>query len=410
MVLVTVIIGILSAITQYLKYKSTPVGYSLRKLAAPTLIAALITGLLAVFYPITYYKGGAGFLGAIYFGLFATIYAVVANAMYIFTGLNGKLKSAGGSIAHLGFGLMIAGMLISEGNKKVISQDRFKDFIIPMGIDPRTKLQDDPVENINLIRQVPTRMGPYDVTYISDSTGNETGRRFYHLLFERKDSATKMINETFVLNPDVYLMKNNNMSSNPDTKNYLTHDVFTYISYVLNPETNKDTAHFKISEVAEGDTIFYSKGFMVLNKVIKNPAENKFGLVPQGPAVIADFIITGIDGVKYKADPMIIIDSFGINQVDDTIYAQNLFVKFAGVSVDQKKLRIGVKESDKVIDFVTLKAYIFPYINLVWIGLILMASGIVISLINKTRVSKSTALVILILVTSGLFYMFLLAH
>ena len=36
-------------------------------------------------------------------------------------------------------------------------------------------------------------------------------------------------------------MKNNNMSSNPDTKNYLSHDVFTYISYALNPENKTDT-------------------------------------------------------------------------------------------------------------------------------------------------------------------------
>jgi cytochrome c-type biogenesis protein CcmF len=410
MVLVAVIIGLLSAITQYLKYKNTPISTTIKKLVVPTLIAAVITALLAVFYPITYYKQGPGFLGALYFALFAAIYAVVSNAWYIYSGLNGKLKSAGGSVAHLGFTLMIAGMLISAGNKEVISTDKFKDFEIPMGIDPLTKQQDNPAENINLIRQVPKKMGPYDVTYLYDSAGHETGKRFYHLLFQRKDAGTNKVSESFVLNPDVYLMKNNNMSSNPDTKNYLTHDVFTYISYALSPDRDKDTSQFKISEVAEGDTIFYSKGFMVLNSVIKNPPANKFNITASGPSVVAHLTITGKDSMQYKASPMIMIDSFGINQVDDTVYAQNLFVKFAGVSTDQKKLRIGVKESDKMIDFVTLKAYIFPYINLVWIGLVVMAIGLIMSVIRRANISSTTGAIALVLVAAGLFYMFLLAN
>ena len=410
MVMVAVIIGILSAITQYLKYKSTPANYILKKIAVPTLIASVITALLAIFYPITYTKEGAGFQIAIYFAFFATIYAVVANAMYIWTGLNGKLKAAGASVAHLGFALMIAGMLISAGNKKIISEEKFKTIMLPTGIDPLTKQQDNAAENINLIRQVPTRMDAYEVTYMNDSVGKETGRRFYHLLFQRKNAASKEVSETFSLSPDVYIMKNNNMSSNPDTKNYLTHDVFTYVSYVLNPENKADTGSFKIYEVAEGDTIFYSKGYMVYNKAIKNPETNKFNIKAAGPSVIADLTITAKDSTQYRATPMILVDSLGINQYDDTIYAQNLFVKFAGVNPELNKIKIGVKESESMIDFVTIKAYIFPYINLVWIGLIVMAIGLIMSMVKRAGFSRVPAAVILITISVALFYMFLLAN
>ena len=250
----------------------------------------------------------------------------------------------------------------------------------------------------------------YNVTYLNDSTGTETGRRFYHLAFERKDEDTKEVKESFTLSPDVYLMKDNNMSSNPDTRSYLTHDVFTYISYALNPEANKDTASFKITEVAEGDTIFYSKGFMVLDRVVKNPPANKFKIAVNSPAVLAEITVTAKDSSRYNATPMIVVDSFGITQVDDTVYAQNLFVKFAGITADQTKLKIGVKESDKMIDFVTLKAYIFPYINLVWIGLIVMAAGLVMSMVRRLGVSKTTGAAMLIFAAVALFYMFLLAN
>ncbi len=409
MVLVAIIIGVLTAITQYLKYKSTTGTFVLKKIAVPTFIAAIITILLAIFYPLTYYKQGPGFLGALYAALFATLYAVVANAGYIWSGLNGKIRSAGASVAHLGFGLMIAGMLISAGNKKVISEEKFKKFSIPMGVDPQTKQQDNESENINLVRQLPARMDEYEVTYLNDSVGHETGRRFYQLLFERKNAGSKKVTESFVLSPDVYLMKNNNMSSNPDTKNYLTHDVFTYISYALNPEKNVDTASFKIHEVAEGDTIFYSKGYMVFNKAIKNPPTNKFRIQPAGPSVTADITVTASDSTKYAATPMILVDSLGINQVDDTVYAQNLFIKFAGVNTEQNKIKIGIKESDKMIDFVTLKAYIFPYINLVWLGLVLMAMGFTLSFINRAKISSMAGLIVLIAITAALFYMFFLA-
>ncbi|MES2893819.1 MAG: cytochrome c biogenesis protein CcsA [Bacteroidota bacterium] len=410
MVLIGIIIGILTAITQYFKYKSTPAGQTIKKLAIPTVIAAGITTLLVVFYPITYYKGGQAFLIAIYLALFACIYAIAGNAHYIWKGLNGKFKAAGGSVAHMGFALMIAGMLISSGNKKVISEERFKDFVIEMGVDPLTKKQDNPAENINLVRHVPKKMGAYDVTYLNDSTGTESGRRFYHLAFERKEEGTGKVKEAFTLSPDVYLMKDNNMSSNPDTKNYLTHDVFTYISYALNPDANKDTAQFKISEVAEGDTIYYSKGIIVLNSVEKNPASNKFKINPSGPAVLANLTVTAKDSSRYNASPMIIVDSLGINQVDDTVYAQNLYVKFAGVSSDQTKLKIGIKESDTMIDFVTLKAYIFPYINLVWIGLIVMAVGLVMSMIRRLNLSTPAGILVMVLTAVSMFYMFLLAN
>ena len=408
-ILVAIIIGLLSAVTQYFKYKKTVPGYILKKIAVPTIIAAAITALLAVFYPLTYYKGGSGFLGAAYVALFAAIYSVIANAMYIWTGLNGKLKAAGGSIAHIGFAIMLAGILISSSNKEVISNSSANGINLQIsGKDPMTKDADNPQENLTLIRQVPATMGPYEVTYLKDSFGNEKGRRFYELLFQRKDAVTKKVTEEFTLRPDVYIMKDNNMSSNPDTKAYLNKDVFTYISYAVNNK-QEDTAQFKITEMAEGDTAYYSNGIIILNRVEKNPDNGKYHFKPTDAALMADISFISKDSLHYKASPLIQIDEFGVNQVDDTLYAQNLYVKFAGVT-DGHKIKIGIKESDKLIEYITLKAYVFPYINLVWLGLIIMALGIIMSAIKRAKLSIFYAALALIFAGVGLFYMFLLAN
>ncbi|MFZ1305027.1 MAG: cytochrome c biogenesis protein CcsA [Ferruginibacter sp.] len=409
-VLVSIIIGLLSAVTQYFKYKKTEPGSILKKLAVPTVIAAIITVLLAVFYPLTYYKMGAGFLGAVYVALFATIFAVIANGMYIWTGLNGKLKAAGGSVAHLGFALMIAGILISSSNKNIISSSSANGINLQIsGKDPLTKQTDNPLENLTLIRDVPATMGPYEVTYLRDSFGNEKGRRFYELLFQRKEAGTKKVLEQFTLWPDVYIMKDNNMSSNPDTKTYLTKDVFTFISYAINNDVPEDTTQFSIKEMAEGDTAFYSNGIIILNSVVKNPVNEKYNFKPTDAALMADLTLISKDSLHYKAMPLIQVDGMGVNQVDDTVYAQNMYVKFAGVT-DGRKVKIGIKESDKLIQYVTLKAYVFPYINLVWLGLIIMALGLIMSAVKRAKLSTFYAALALLLGAAGLFYMFLFAN
>ncbi len=410
-VMVAIIVGLLSAITQYFKYKKTDRGYLLKKIAVPTFISAVVTTLLAIFYPLTYYKGGAAFLGAVYIAFFASIYAVIANAAYIWKGLKGKLSAAGGSIAHLGFALMIVGILVSSSNKQIISSSSANGINLQIsGKDPMTKQTDNPLDNLTLIRQVPAKMGPYDVTYQGDSLGHEKGRRFYQLLFQRKDAESKKVSESFMLLPDVYIMKDNNMSSNPDTKSYLTKDVFTFISYAINNENKEpDTARFTITEMAEGDTAFYSNGIFILNRVVRNPDNEKYHFKPSDTALMADITFIGKDSMHYRASPLIQADRFGVNQVDDTVYAQNLYVKFAGVA-DKQKVKIGIKESDKLIEYVTLKAYVFPYIILVWLGLIIMALGIIMSALKRAKISALSAALALTVVAAALFYMFLLAN
>ena len=73
---------------------------------------------------------------AIYLALFASIFSVFANAFYLKSVLKGNLKAGGAAIAHLGFALMIGGMLIASGNRKVISDNSKTGLFIPFDKDP----------------------------------------------------------------------------------------------------------------------------------------------------------------------------------------------------------------------------------------------------------------------------------
>ncbi len=410
LVLVAVIVGLLTAVSQFLKYRQTGKKYVINKLAFPMGISILISVLLAIFYPIEYSKKGPGFLVAIYLALFACIFSVVANAAYLKTVLKGNLKAGGAAIAHLGFALMIAGMLISSGNKQVISDNRKTGLFIPFEKDPTGRSTENPLENLTLLKGVPTQMGKYTVTYVDDSASRqEKTRTFYNLHFEKKDSVTGKVLENFVLSPDSYRMKDNNLSSNPGTKHYLSHDVFTYVSTISVRNEEKDTSSFKMHEMAIGDSVFYSKGYFVLNDILKNPNNERFHFSPTDTALVADITVYGQDSTRHKAYPALTIHNQEINFIDDTVITQNIYLNISGIGKD-KKFKIGLKQTDKLTDFITLKAYVFPYINLVWAGLIIMACGFVVSMVRRAKAANYLAAISVVLVLIGLFYMFLLAN
>jgi cytochrome c-type biogenesis protein CcmF len=401
-------LGLLTAITQYLKFKDTEFKYLVSKIGIPTIIAAVLMAILVFIFPLTYYKSGYGYLAAIYVATFTTLYAVVANAMYIWSVQKGKLLKAGSPIAHAGFMLMIFGMLLSSANKKIISSSSTNGITLPTsGKDPMTKQEDDPRENLTLLRKVPTTLGDYSVTFLNDSLGTEKGRTFYSLAFEN----TKKPTEKFGLQPNVYLMKGNSMTSNPDTKSFLLKDVFTYVSYAVNKNAvdNTDTAQFRLETKKIGDTIYYSNGFIILENVGKNTDATKLADgTTQNFKIIADLKVTSKTNMHYTASPSIVMIDSTIAKVDDTLYAQNMFVRFAGIA-DKDKFIIGIKESDRLIESVTIKAYVFPMINLVWLGLVIMAMGITISMLHRGNFTPLQTKLILLGVTAFVFYMFLIA-
>jgi len=406
-ILVAFLIGLLTAISQYLKYRETKSSYILKKIGIPTAIAAVVCVLLAIFYPLHFHKHGIGFLIALYAALYVSIYSVIANAAYIWVGLKGSWKFAGGPIAHAGFALMLVGIVISSGNKQVISDSRVNGINMPVSESPSGKLMDDPQENLTLLRDVPTTLGHYWVTYTGKENTKEKGKKIYNLNFQPKDSSA--IRENFSLNPDVYVMKDNSMSSNPDTRRNITKDIFLYISFAMNEESNKDTSSFHIMELEPGDTAFYDHGYVILDSVVRNPNNEKYHFHHDDVAMMANIRIADLNGKTVKAEPAIQVDNYGINHLDDTLYAQNMYARFAGVSADGK-VKIGVKNSKGVIDFVTIKAYVFPWVNLVWLGLVIMALGIILTLLQKINASMVSRAIVLSATGLVIFYLFLLAN
>ena len=369
-VFVAIVLGVLTAATQYLKYRNTSKSYFGRKILVPTLIALVISVCISLFGNIHYDQYGIGFLAAIHLAIFAGVYTVVANAGYIRAGLNGKLKAAGGSVAHVGFGMMLVGILISSAKKEVLSINK----VNPLNFGSESK--EKGFENLTLFQGIRTDMGKYWATYEKDTSHDNGKKMFFHINMESKDGK-----EQFVLKPD--LIRNTKgqqgFSNNPDSKHYWNRDVFSYISYADKMQEGEDTARFKSTAVKTGDTIYYSSGYMVLEQVSLNPNDDRYHFKPTDTALMAHLQIRSVDGTKYVAKPVYYVENNQSKYILDTVFSQGLAVGLSKV-VDAQHVEISVKESSRLAPFVALKVLQFPFINLLWIGTILMVLGFAMSM------------------------------
>jgi len=379
MVLVAVIIGVLTAFAQYLKYKQTESKYYWSKMRVPLVVSILAFVIIAYFGEIRYDKYGLGFLVAIHLALMMSVYAVIANAFYLGTVLKWKMKAAGSSIAHFGFGMMIVGILISSANKELISENRTG--IAVKGLKDAKGREEDPLENITLIHNIPTPMGKYTVTYLGDSIEEKNNKVYFKINFIKTDTSDNHVTEQFNVTPNAFLMKSDEgtqLSSNPGARHYLTNDVFVYITSWLNPDNITDTASFRYTKIKSGDTVYYSNGFVIVDRLVSANKNDNKDLPLVDSAWISELTVFSKEGRRSDATPAYFIKEDMPSIKTDTIMDQGLVLSL------QKRasgaVELGIKESDAAMRYITMKAYRFPWINLLWLGTIIMFAGFMISM------------------------------
>ena len=385
-IFVAIVLGLLTAGTQFLKYKYTDTKKLVKNIVWPVLAAALISLLIAIFGDVNYTKKGPVFLFAIHLAIFTAVYAVTGNLSYIWLVLKGKLKAAGASVAHVGFGMILVGILISSAKKTVLSWNTTGISPLAQAAPGEKNPAGNPAENLTLFKGVETDMGKFMVNYKRDTLNEADRKKYYEISFTAKDGS-----ESFNLYPDV--IKNNKgmegFAANPASKHYWYKDIFVYITSFQQNDAS-DTTRFVDKDIKVGDTIYYSNGLMVLKSVSVNPASKKEILLPGETALFLNVDVTARDGRKYSAMPGIAIDNSNIRQISDTVVAQSLVLQFNKV-LDQDKgiLQIGVKESGSITDLITLKVYEFPMINILWLGVIVMVVGFVMSIIQRYKALKN---------------------
>ena len=390
-----VVVMLLTAFTQFLKYKRT----DSKKFWASTiasLIFSLVLAALVVYFTKTYNN-------VLYILLTLTcIFCLLANMRVLGDALKGKWRLAGSAVAHIGFALLLLGALIAAATNEVVSVNE-SGYIQVQNFGKAGDKFSDPGENLFLTEGEPQQMGEYQVTYIGDSVA--APNVYYKIKYERLDDETGKVKESFILRP--FAQNNPDMGGligTPATQHYLTHDIYTLITAAASesqaaannvPEEEKtgyeDYEEPATYQVSLGDTLRYRNGYYVIESINKDAVLKD---IPKG----ADDVIVGlkikvvaVDGKDYEVEPIFLIkdgQSFDFNK---DVEEQGLRFRFTNILPKNDKLEIMLYQKPlPEKKWIVFKAIKFPYINFFWAGTIIMTIGFLMSIYRRLKDAKIT--------------------
>jgi len=304
---IAVFIGLLSGIAQFLRYNERNWSSHAKKFGLHMGIAVVGAGILTVL--------NAAWIDMrawqLYVMLFAAMFTFTANLDYIVSVIKGNVKLASSAVSHLGFAILALGILSTGLGKEWISSNSFAmdGLIEGMGAQEEQK-------NILLLKDAPMPIkAGYEATYERDTVERQT--RTFTVRFKRRDSSGNYTGEEFVLHPNVMYDRQFSkiVASNPSTKHYWDHDIFTHVSSLpkaeLDPEFAKqqeDSLKFVPYEAMVGDTIFTKKHYLVVEGLTKAPKHHDYQAQNGDLAFGLNLSVHALDDPKaYTVEPMLYV-------------------------------------------------------------------------------------------------------
>lgn len=383
------IILLIMAFTQFLRYRDSPKSHWVKPVSIGIIISTILTFVFAYFWHIN---------NPLYFAfLFSCIYAAIANIQFLWVGLKGKLKLAGGSIAHAGFGVMLLGVLVSSVNQHVISYNntggQYLDANEKEGTE-REKAVAFNQENILLQKNTPVMLGDYRATYFGDTFISPN--KYFQVRYEKLDRLNNKVTEDFILAP--YAQYNDKMGglvSSPSTKHYISKDIFTHVNHESSLDKEQPWSNKRVYTIKLGDTIYSVDAVhkLVLKEVVKESSADGSNV-----AIRPQFVLQSIEGEEIVS-PSLILDMKMIaerGKIEEYTVREPIERSDLGIKIELSRILLAKDQEDAkyVIttyqrqprkDYIILKAVVFPWINLVWAGTLIMILGFFISIFRRVK-------------------------
>lgn len=304
------------------------------------------------------------------FFLFTINLALTSSTDYL---LRNKINqyNLSNSLSHLGFGIFMMGVLVAFSTSEVITSNKSR---YDLGDQVANK------ENQILMRDEAKQLGEYLVKY--RSFRQEGNHLFYGLDFYKSDAEGKVTKDFFV-EPSINVNRRMGNVYDPDTYHSFKKDVFTYITYAdINADISNDRFKELLKkEIAVGDTVITGEIPVVLEDVrVENPSQN---LDVNNVTIIAQLRLLA-DSVTDSASFELAykIENGHVNRGEKYFADSQLRFRFAAISTKSKGIVLGIDKKD--MEFIVIKSTIFPYISIMWIGVLVSMLGLFISLYRNT--------------------------
>jgi len=176
-------------------------------------------------------------------------------------------------------------------------------------------------------------------------------------------------------------------AADPDTKHFLSHDVYTHVAYAdLTDQTQTQGYSQPVNMLGHiGDTISLRQYLLILDSI-----RTQIGNADSSMRVT--LVLRGIDvkGSEFMAYPTLEIKNRMLIPKPYEIKDKGLKLVFWNIKPEAQSFEITVQENAALQnDFIVMEAYAFPFINILWIGVMVMALGTFMTLFKYIFKSSS---------------------
>jgi cytochrome c-type biogenesis protein CcmF len=428
------VITLVMAFTQFLRWNDTPVKPWLKQIRLSFGLALILT-----FFTCSYFKLGLdGKNVSMILLFFGCWWAITSNLDYLFRIAKGNVKISGSSIAHIGFGMVLLGAAVSTSQSQKISQNSsmtditklnqdfsnkqdillFKKDTLIMG-DQFISFQEKRKDDINIYFRMDYfgleprtyKVGEYIYSLggiyrckEQHKAGKDMIKDMQAYFEEVNDPSQEVVSKAalwnpyspgekmFSLEPRIQLNPKFGNVPEPDTKHYWNKDIYTHVRYGQlddgsQPVDADGYLPFKEHKLGIGDTLRSGARLAILDSLtsVKDPVGE--GLAANDLAVTAWLRIVSHNDSVRQAKPLFILrEASYIASRPYEMEGQGVKFDFNEIIPEEGKVTIRVAEKEENLrDFIVMQAIIFPWINILWTGIIVMALGTLLAVIQRFR-------------------------
>ncbi len=400
------LVGLLSGIGQFFWWKKMDRKVLLNELFVPV-IASLLTAVVIINIAKTYNIGYSLLL-------FAGLFTVFANLKILYSVFRSSPSLSGGAVAHIGIGLMLIGIMFSSGYSSVVSLNNTGMLISKQLSEEFNR------ENLLLFVNEPRTMAGYDIEYAGerveprdkkgyvDKNDIETtsdkhmvvakwdiyheGKKlfskgekfetfgentFYEILFSQGGK------HKFTLYPRLQVNEQMGTVASPDISHAWNLDLYAHVSAPMTDEARDDWKEREEVRVKRAKQFYVNDYVAVVEKLTRLYEIGDQKIDSTFVAIQATIKVQG-ERKDYFLEPILIL---GTNSrggiIADEVGDLGLKITLQNVHPESDELTLGIQTRQK--NWVVIKAMEKPFVNVLWIGTLIVMGGFGIALTRRFR-------------------------
>jgi len=295
--------------------------------------------------------------------VFVAFFAFFGNAEVMWRIARGNLKLAGGAATHIGFAIMVLGIVTSSGLNNPIGRNGAQ-----LG---------ESRDNFIIGRGETRNVQGYTVTYTGQGL-DEEGLTTYNLTFVDPRGRS------FEMQPVAYESNRGQWIQNPDLKVWADKDLFVAVSPSVMFGTTQERGQITL---ARGESASLGGGDYTLEFVeFDLNVEHEMIGDSTEVAVGANLLLTKEEtGEQRELKPVYIIKADrSVEYLQNSVQDWGITVAFTAMNVDSGSINLGIEGVEMPPeDWLVVQAYEKPLISLVWLGFIMLSLGFCLSVYRR---------------------------